>query len=250
MDNIKEFLGSVGLNDKEVAVYLGCLMQGEGTVLQIAKQAKVKRPTAYLILEELTKRGLVLSRKDRKSIKYSPANPKKIVTKLKNSLEQADELMPEILSLYRNDEEKPSVAIYEDMEGYQYTGDIVWGEAKKGKELLVIGNPEFFFKTATDASDKWFSLIKNKKYRARILLFGTHQLLDNYIKRTEAAGNPNIKIKVIKETTHPVVTEEAIVDDIVVLFTGGQKYNSLVIHSRNLADTQREFFERLWSQAE
>ncbi|MDA8596980.1 hypothetical protein N9L26_01445 [Candidatus Pacebacteria bacterium] len=249
MDKIKEFLQSIGLNDKEAAVYIGCLMQGEGTVLEIAKQAKVKRPTAYLILEDLMKRGLVLSRKDKKSIKYFPANPKKIVTQLRNNLEQANELMPEIVSLYRNDEEKPSVAIYEDQEGYQYTGEIVWNEAKKGKELLVMGNPQFFFETADESSDRWFKLIKNKKYTARIILFGKGEMIESYIKRTQAAGNPNVKVRVITETTHPVVTEEAIVDNIVVIFTGGQKYNSLVIHSMNLANAQREMFERLWGQA-
>lgn len=249
MDNIKEFLRSIGLNEKESAVYLGCLMQGEGTVLEISRQANVKRPTTYLILQDLAERGLVLSQKDKKSIKYRPANPKKIVTQLRNNLERADELMPEIVSLYRDESEKPSVAIYEDMAGYLYTGDLVWEEAKKGKELLVLGNPQFFFETATESAEKWFKLIRNKKYHARIILFNWNDMTERYVKRTEASGNPNIQIRIITETTYPVVTEEAIVDDIVVLFTGGQKFNSLVIRSQNLADTQRELFERLWSEA-
>ena len=126
MDKVKEFLKSIGLSEKEAAVYIGCLMQGEGTVLEVAKQAHIKRPTAYLILEGLAVRGLVLSKKDKKSIKYRPAHPKKILTQLKQSMERADEVMPEILSLYRDDSEKPSVAIYEDMSGYLYTGNLVW----------------------------------------------------------------------------------------------------------------------------
>jgi sugar-specific transcriptional regulator TrmB len=72
MDTLQQFLQHYGLSQKEAAVYVACLRQGDGTVLQIARQANIKRPTTYVILEDLVTRGLVRSKKDRKSIHYFP----------------------------------------------------------------------------------------------------------------------------------------------------------------------------------
>jgi len=247
MERIRQFLKHYGLSDKEVAVYLGCLRQGDGTVLQIARQAQIKRPTTYLILEDLVKRGLVNSKKDRKSIHYFPAHPKKLLTNLKHTLSEAEEVLPEILSVYRDESEKPAVAIYEDMYGYAYTGDLVRDAVKRGEELLVYGNASFFFKEAPESADPWFKLMQTKRYRAKILLYGWGDTEKEYVHRSRATGNHNLELRVITDPTFPVHTEQAVTDDTTILFTGGKNFSSVVIHSKNLADTFRATFMQLWS---
>lgn len=57
IDLLKEF----GFKEKEAAVYLGLLELGEAKVHDIARKAKISRPTTYEILEKLAEGGFVVS---------------------------------------------------------------------------------------------------------------------------------------------------------------------------------------------
>jgi len=52
-------LGDIGLRDKEARVYLAALTLGPSTVLQISREARVKRSTAYSIIESLKQKSLI-----------------------------------------------------------------------------------------------------------------------------------------------------------------------------------------------
>ncbi len=60
MDKILQALISLGLTEKEAKVYLALYKIGEGTSYEVAKESGIKRPTVYVIMEELRKRGLAL----------------------------------------------------------------------------------------------------------------------------------------------------------------------------------------------
>ena len=53
---IQDVLKSIGLDDKEARVYMALLELGTATVHPIANKAEIKRPTTYLILEQLLKK--------------------------------------------------------------------------------------------------------------------------------------------------------------------------------------------------
>ena len=58
MDLIKN-LKEIGLSENQAKVYLACLQLGQDSVLNIAKSAELKRPSVYLLLEELENKGLI-----------------------------------------------------------------------------------------------------------------------------------------------------------------------------------------------
>lgn len=60
MNKITNTLVSLGLTEKEAVIYLTLYKLGETTAYQIARECGIKRPTVYMIMEELRKRGLVL----------------------------------------------------------------------------------------------------------------------------------------------------------------------------------------------
>lgn len=60
MNKLLETLVSFGLTEKEASIYLALYKLGEATAYQIAKESGLKRPTVYVLMEELRKRGLVL----------------------------------------------------------------------------------------------------------------------------------------------------------------------------------------------
>ena len=56
---MEQVLIHLGLNEKQAKVYLALLQLGSGSVPSISVRSDVKRPTAYLILEELRQKELV-----------------------------------------------------------------------------------------------------------------------------------------------------------------------------------------------
>ena len=54
-----QHLVTVGFSEKEARVYLACLEAGTASVAVVAEKAGVKRSTAYVMLESLSRRGLV-----------------------------------------------------------------------------------------------------------------------------------------------------------------------------------------------
>jgi DNA-binding MarR family transcriptional regulator len=57
--NIERILENIGLNRKEIKIYLSLLKLGKATVAEISKEAHLKRTTIYPFLDELKLKGLI-----------------------------------------------------------------------------------------------------------------------------------------------------------------------------------------------
>lgn len=75
MVNLITDLQSTGLTEKEAKIYLAMLELGEDTVQNISARAKVNRPTTYLIIDNLIKKGLCSLSKISGTAKYTAENP-------------------------------------------------------------------------------------------------------------------------------------------------------------------------------
>src|SRR3989344_3084998 len=100
-------LKNIGLGDKAAKVYLAMLELGPASVLEIAAKASVNRPTTYLQIEELKKKGLVSTQKKGKKDLYiaeSPDQLEAVVAREKKLFESKSdvikEALPELLALF------------------------------------------------------------------------------------------------------------------------------------------------------
>ncbi len=66
----EQFLQELGLSDKEAAIYLALLQYESATVIQLSAKTKIKRPTVYVVLETLSKKGLVAEAKVGKKTEF------------------------------------------------------------------------------------------------------------------------------------------------------------------------------------
>ncbi|KKR30424.1 MAG: Transcriptional regulator, TrmB, partial [Parcubacteria group bacterium GW2011_GWC1_39_8] len=74
----EKYLKDIGLSDKEAAVYLALLSFDKALVSDISEKAKIKRPTTYVILETLAKKGLVSESNIGKKTFYIAEPPEKL----------------------------------------------------------------------------------------------------------------------------------------------------------------------------
>ena len=73
--NSTKALQDMGLSEKESQVYVALLELGKANVARIAQQSNIKRPTVYVLLEDLRKKGLVLKVPHIKNALYIAQDP-------------------------------------------------------------------------------------------------------------------------------------------------------------------------------
>lgn len=115
--DINEVLKKIGLSEKQAKVYVATLELGIATVQTIAMKAMVKRPTTYLILEELQEQGLVSLVPKASKVFYSAESPEKLLSGLNKKQELIKRFLPNILALYNTKSEKPKIQLFEGREG-------------------------------------------------------------------------------------------------------------------------------------
>ena len=69
--NLEDILTKVGLDEKEAKIYVALLDLGSEKVHEIAKKAGVKRPTAYVVLEQLYAKNFVIKTYHQRRAFYS-----------------------------------------------------------------------------------------------------------------------------------------------------------------------------------
>lgn len=125
----------IGLNETESRVYLAVLELGEAVVSRIAKKSGVKRTTVYISLEKLKSKGLIGVAKKFGVTRYFAEDPKILKKIMDDRKEKFDKLMPEILSVVKLMDHKPSVCYFEGKQSAQKIYNDVLKYKKQ--ELLV-----------------------------------------------------------------------------------------------------------------
>src|SRR3989344_7841000 len=101
MEDFQNQLEQAGLTKREAALYMALLQNGPSTILAIAKRAGMKRPTVYLVLDELVRKGLVsLVPKEKRKI-FIALSPERIIENLEETSRSLREALPDIMNLFK-----------------------------------------------------------------------------------------------------------------------------------------------------
>lgn len=88
MEKILQALISLGLTEKEARIYVALYKIGEGTSYEVAKESGIKRPTVYVLMESLRKRGLALVVPHAKKQLYIAKDPKEFISEHQSKFNQ------------------------------------------------------------------------------------------------------------------------------------------------------------------
>lgn len=121
---MREILRKLGFSEKEIDVYLAAFQLGNGSISALSMQAKIKRPTTYVILDKLSKNNLIsLENKGNKQF-FSVQSPKKLfelIEKKKRILAEKEKLvkqsLPLLKSISNKDVSMPEIRYFEGKEG-------------------------------------------------------------------------------------------------------------------------------------
>lgn len=233
--DLQKILEMNGLTSKEAAVYLSLLELQQATPSTIARRSNIKRPTAYVILDTLKKKGLVSYVKKNKLLYYRITNPHSLVEEQQNRYQQLEKALPELILLHGRFGITPTMTIYEGKEGII---QIMEDTLKTSTELLCWADATLAVETLLlDYYPKYIETKVKRKVSLRgILSYDKRALL---MKRN---GQKEFReVYLIPKQKFPFKNEINIYDNKIAIISYADKIG-IIIENQNIADTQRSIF--------
>ncbi|MFA5947458.1 MAG: helix-turn-helix domain-containing protein [Candidatus Gracilibacteria bacterium] len=233
--DLTKILTGTGLTEKEAKVYLSLLELKEALPSTIAKKAGVKRPTGYLILDELIKKGLASKVKKGAYYYFQAISPHSLLEDqytLYNNLEKA---LPELLKLNEIYSVKPEMSFFEGKEGLIR---IMEDTLATKTEILCWADTKLAFTTVL--KDYYPSYVA-KKVRNKVWLRGI-LCYDEYALAFKKKSKEELReVYLISRKEYPFKNEINIYDDKIAIISHQDKIG-VIIRNQNIADTQRSIF--------
>lgn len=243
--DIKEVLAQINIGGKKADIYLSCLESGGATAYSIAKKVGLKRPTVYDVLDQLLKEGLVYKSIKHGAKHYFPANPERILKKIKDSEENVKMILPILQNLYNSPKTKPLIKYFEGAKGIEELYEDSLRDCKKGDEILAyVGEDCVKYLPVYSAQ-----YVKNRVAKG-IRIRGIYKKYPDLMKYV-AKSNEQLRIaKVLDGKDFPVHNEINIYGSKVAIINYGKEMFGMIIESEELARSQKAIFELAWHGAD
>ena len=243
MNSIINHLQELGLNEKQAKVYLALVEIGSGTAYAIAKQAKVKRPTTYIILEELRTKGLALKVPHKKNQVFIAKNPNELFVEQEEKLQRAKRVLPELLARASKNGNEVTTYLFEGSGGIKQA--LRYGlETLEEKELLCYyakadkgsGNiPKMYFDHYNDLS----------KLKVKIRGFAPDHSSNKIFREMDRLSKREVLSLPLNEFSPNVSVQVADSFVRVMLHKSSQ---ALIIENKEYAQMMKQVFELLWKE--
>lgn len=242
--DISDAIATLGLNDKQTAVYIALLQLGKGGAYVIADKSGLKRPTTYVILEELIQKGLAERIPRARKQQYRAISPEQAFTALEEKLALAKEKLPELLAMTKGSDTKVSAVYFEGLKGIKQVMEYKQKE-NKGKEIVG------FYATSHDLPKElteYFAQWNQKNHKLGITMRGIapdHESLASFRSLDKEAGR-TMKVVPFQEFSSEVAID---VSGDVVRIQDYKNLQGVAIENADVAKTMREIFEMVWKRA-
>lgn len=234
-------LQAIGLTEKEAQVYMALLQLGVSSVYSIALKAGLKRPTTYVLVDELIKKGIVSQIPRVKKKLYQAKNPDELFAEAEGKLWRAKQRLPELTAMVRGQKYKPRVLFFEGLAGLKQT--LYYGAKKmSGKEITG------FYATAGKNTLKEFENFKDvndmlKALGTKVRGVAPDDTAIEFFRHLDTAYGRKFKT-ISKEKYSPTVSIE--MGDNYVKIQDFDNYQAVIIENENITKTLKQIFELVW----
>lgn len=236
--DLQGVLQHLGLNEKQAKVYLALLQMGTASVPTISMKAETKRPTTYLILEELRMKGMVTLLPKKVKALYTAESPHKLLEEQREKEETIKQSMPELLAIYNSKKEKPKIVYYQGEENIVKLYDEIFQE----KEILFYGSIASISLEVYKRVEKYLDIINKEKLSVREILQADEKSIE--FQKNNSSENHQIKIA---DGKYLFPTDNMIFGNKVAIITYKDTPMAVVIESNDVVATYRSMFEIIWN---
>ena len=240
--NPKDSLKHIGLNEKEIQIYLSLLELGSSTVLAIAKRSGIKRPTAYLVLQSLVEKGFTSRIIKGKKTFFSPQNPKKLISEGELRLKELQEVVPQLEIMFRKRKERPTIRIFEGKDELDRAYD----------DLFIVKGEALFMGTNKLSMEAFPRSYQKQDLTTRSSEFIIRELVDESKEGLEYADKvrrPYHEIRFIPKKLLPFEADIGIFGNHTLITSVKKEYFTIDIESKEIARAFRTIFGMMWVSA-
>lgn len=244
--SLEKKLREIGLEYKEIQVYLATLELGESLASEIAKKAQVERANSYYILEQLKNKGLISqSWRDAKKV-FIATHPNHLVSLAEHQLSTANEVQSELLSIYNTIEHKPRIQYFEGEEGLAAILDDILLTClelpPEKREILEFISPDSAVQLIKENQLKFVEDRINYKIKLRWIAPDT-EFSRTFLKDAQKDYR---ELRLVDPAKFPLTTEVDIYGDKMALFGSKEHPLGVIIEHKEMVETQRQIFELAW----
>lgn len=237
-----ETLRTLGLSEKEAKIYFALLQLGPSTPYKMAKRSGLKRPTAYVIADELAEKGYVVKAPGDKHT-YIARPPEVIYDEQEQKLLEAKKSLPELQALRGGVADRPTVLYFDGTEGLKQA---LMYRIKELHDTEIVGfyaDPDFAAKENYGPAYEFneYRMAHNIKVRGLLTEAETLAGFEKYIK-----DETFIPKFIPKDIYSSNASFEFYPNFIKILFFDTSI--GVIIESPTVAKAMRQIFEMLWSR--
>jgi len=240
---LEEILENLGLSDKEAKVYFALLKNGTGSAHSLAEASGLKRPTVYVILDNLiSKKVAYLIPKTKKKL-YRATPPERLIEIAEMKIEMVKKRLPEIQALARNKAKKPQVLYFEGVGG---VNEAINYRVKEMKDKETTG----FFARATGDTLERFNNFEEYNDKLRMLGVKARGIVPKsktveHFRKTDKDFNRDM-IALPESKYSSTVSMEICRDLDWIKICDFENLQALIIENEPIVKTLAEVFELVW----
>lgn len=238
-------LTQIGLKVKEAEVYLALLELETATAYQIAQRCDVKKPTVYVILEEMRTKGLVLKVPHAKKALFAARDIDEYLREQENKLKSVRQILPKLHALGAKD--KPGVYFFSGLRGLEQAINYKFEEMRGKKFCAFYGNQADTSAEVLHLYQVWDRKAVNADVSFDIIMAKnvTEQRNTDIIELSQE--NENVTIKFLTDYHYPPNQSIEIADDFVRIIDE-KNLQATVIQNIQTAEAMRQFFRIIWEK--
>ena len=138
--DIRGAIAQLGLNDKEVRLYLAALELGVAPAREIARKSGIQRTHFYDLSRRLLALGLLLETRRGGKRSFAALEPSELVALQQERLRRIEAALPELNAMHNTAGQQPRVFFYEGRAGINHIND---DTLRHDGEIVAFTTPRF-----------------------------------------------------------------------------------------------------------
>jgi sugar-specific transcriptional regulator TrmB len=238
---------NLGLSEKEARVYLALLELGRASAFSISLKSTLKRPTTYVILEQLMQKGFALKIPRARKHAFQAVPPEKCFSLASERLNFTADLLPELKALQKETEEKTSISYFKGVDGFKEAYDRILKNKREITSVAFYAHQENVPLELRKFWDELGRKFAGQKIIQKVII--PHDASVNEFLSQVAVGNNKIHLKALLADKFSSDVSIEIYGDMTLL--ASHKYmQASLIQDADVAQTMAQLFGLVWDLVE